>query len=91
MLPLEHSAILLTCIKRLSILKTIFGLFESGRFTQVLLYVYFCYSGRWYPGEMSKYWLQEFIPEPLPFSLVWLFIVPLACFIAHSVSDHKYR
>ena len=29
MLPLEHSAILLTCIKQLSVLKTIFGLFES--------------------------------------------------------------
>ena len=36
MLPLEHSAILLTCNK--PVLKTIFGLFESGRFTQVLLY-----------------------------------------------------
>ena len=39
MLPLEHSAILLTCIKRGSVLKTIFGHFESGRFTQVLLHV----------------------------------------------------
>ena len=36
--PLEHSAILLTCIKRLLVLKTILGLFEIGRFTQVLLY-----------------------------------------------------
>ena len=32
------SAILLTCIKRLLVLKTKFGLFESSRFTQVLLY-----------------------------------------------------
>ena len=39
MLPLEHSAILLTCIKRSLGLKPIFGLFESGRVTQVLLYV----------------------------------------------------
>ena len=38
MLPLEHSALLLTCIKQFLVLKTIFGLFESGRFTQVLLY-----------------------------------------------------
>ena len=37
-LPLEHSAILLTCIKQYFVLKTIFGLFESGRFRQVLLY-----------------------------------------------------
>ena len=37
--PMEHSAILLTCIKGYLVLKkTIFGLFESGRFTQVLLY-----------------------------------------------------
>ena len=39
MLYLEHSAILLTCIKRLLAMvvknKLIFGLFESGRFTQV--------------------------------------------------------
>ena len=34
----EHSSILLTFIKRLLVLKTIFCLFESGRFTQVLLY-----------------------------------------------------
>ena len=31
------SAFILTCIKRLVVLKTNFGLFESGRFTQVLL------------------------------------------------------
>ena len=36
--PLEHSAILLTCIKQKSVLKTIFGLFDSGHFRQVLLY-----------------------------------------------------
>ena len=34
----EHSAILLTRIKQLLVLKTIFGLIESDRFTQVLLY-----------------------------------------------------
>ena len=39
MLPLEHSAILLTCIKQYLVLKTNFGLFESGRFTQVVLYI----------------------------------------------------
>ena len=39
MLHLEHSAILLTCIKQISI----FSLFESGRFTQVLLY-FVCFS-----------------------------------------------
>ena len=38
MLPLDDSAMLVTCIKRLFVLKNIFGLFESGRFTQVLLY-----------------------------------------------------
>ena len=38
MRPLEHSAIRLNCIKQLSVLKTIFCLFEGGRFTQVLLY-----------------------------------------------------
>ena len=37
MLRLEHSAIRLTCIKPQLVLKTIFCLFESGRFTQVLL------------------------------------------------------
>ena len=43
MLPLEHyTAILLICIKRKSALKTIFGLFESGRFTQILLYCITC-------------------------------------------------
>ena len=35
---LEHSAILLTFIKRYFVLKSIYGLFESGRFTQVLLH-----------------------------------------------------
>ena len=35
--PLERSAILLTCIKRLSVLITNFGLFLSGRLRQVLL------------------------------------------------------
>ena len=36
---MEHSAILLTCIKRQLVLKTIFFcLFESGRFKQVVLY-----------------------------------------------------
>ena len=36
---LEHSAILLTCIKQLFGLENqFFGLFESGCFTQVLLY-----------------------------------------------------
>ena len=39
MLLLEHSAILLTCNKRTIVLKTIFRSFESGRFTQVLLYI----------------------------------------------------
>ena len=39
MLQGEHSAILLTCIKRQLVLKTNFGIFESGGFTQVLLYV----------------------------------------------------
>ena len=33
-----HSAIFLTCIKRLLALKTTFSVFESGRFTQVLQY-----------------------------------------------------
>ena len=33
----SHSAILLTCIQDNWSLKTIFGLFESGCFTQVLL------------------------------------------------------
>ena len=37
MLPLDHSAILLTCIKRQLVLKTICGLFESGRFTVICL------------------------------------------------------
>ena len=39
MLPLEHSAILLTCIMRYFVSKkTISSFFESGRFIQVLLY-----------------------------------------------------
>ena len=38
MVPSEHSALLLTCIKQKSFLKNILGPFESGRFTQVLLY-----------------------------------------------------
>ena len=37
MLQGEHSAILLTCIKGQLVLKPICVLFESGRFTQVLL------------------------------------------------------
>ena len=43
MLHLEHSAILLTCIKRyiIGLEKSIFGLFESGRLTQVLLKIVF--------------------------------------------------
>ena len=40
MLPLENSAILLTCIKRYLVLKTNFWSFESDRFTQV--YLTFC-------------------------------------------------
>ena len=39
MLPLEHSAILLTCIKRKLVLKANFGVFLSGRLRQVLLYM----------------------------------------------------
>ena len=39
MLPLEHSAKLLTCIKRYLVLKPMVGLFESGHFRQVLLYI----------------------------------------------------
>ena len=35
--PLEHSAKLLTYIKRYLVLKTIFGIFENGRFAQVFL------------------------------------------------------
>ena len=42
MLPLGHSAILLTCIKLWLVLKLIFALFESGRFRQVLLFIIFC-------------------------------------------------
>ena len=38
MLPLEHSAILLTCIKRYSVLKTIFVFSLGGRLRPVLLY-----------------------------------------------------
>ena len=34
----EHSAMLFTCIMQLLVLKIIFCLFESGCFTQVLLY-----------------------------------------------------
>ena len=41
MLPLEHPAIPLTCIKRLLVLKANLGVFLSGRFTQVLLCLYF--------------------------------------------------
>ena len=36
--PLEHSAILMTCIKLPSVLKTNFGLLLSGCSRQVLLY-----------------------------------------------------
>ena len=38
MLPLEHSAILLTCIKRLLVLKTIFCSFREWPFYTSLLY-----------------------------------------------------
>ena len=38
MLQWEHSAILLTLIKLLFVIKNFFGLFMSGRFTQVLLF-----------------------------------------------------
>ena len=38
MLPLEHSAIRLTCIKRQSVLKTNFCVLFSGRLRQALLY-----------------------------------------------------
>ena len=41
MLPLEHSAIFLTCIKRQLVLKSNFCRFESGRFTPVLPYYNF--------------------------------------------------
>ena len=36
---MEHSAILLTCIKGKSVLKTILVFFLSGRLRQVLLYI----------------------------------------------------
>ena len=38
MLPLEHSAILLTCIKREFVLKSILVFFLSGHLRQVFLY-----------------------------------------------------
>ena len=47
----ECSSILLTCIKRKRVLKTIFGLYESGSFTKVLLYSLYI--------KMRKALLQE--------------------------------
>ena len=41
--PLELSAILLTCIKQKSVLKPIFGLFESGHFTKAFAPCYYDY------------------------------------------------
>ena len=39
LMKVESIVILLTCIKRLSVLKNNFGLFLSGRLRQVLLYL----------------------------------------------------
>ena len=43
-------------------------------------------SARWYPEEMSKYWFKAFMPEMPEFSIIWIVLIPLACFVAHSVS-----
>ena len=69
MLPLEHSAILLTCIKRQLVLKTNFGLFESGGFTQVLLHL-IC------PCEKAVIWLCKIHLDffPLPESLSNIYV-----------------
>ena len=45
MLPLEHSAILLTCIKSLLVLKTIFGLLFEWLLKTGFTVHYFCIVG----------------------------------------------
>lgn len=39
---------------------------------------------RWYRVEVSKYWFDEFVPELLELSPIWLMVVPFACFLLHS-------
>lgn len=39
---------------------------------------------RWYREEVSKYWFDEFVPEMLELSPIWLLVVPFACFLLHS-------
>ena len=78
MLPLEHSAILLSCIKRYSVMKTIFGLFESGGFTQVLLYCKItmksCAGSRNHSSFLCDFGLLTFFIETrLVDFVVWLY------------------
>lgn len=42
------------------------------------------FCARWYPEEMSKYWFKAFMPEMPEFSIIWIVLIPLACFVAHS-------
>lgn len=42
------------------------------------------FGARWYPGKMSKYWFSEFMPEMPEFSVIWLLLVPLGCFMLHN-------
>ncbi|XP_055955467.1 uncharacterized protein LOC130010467 [Patella vulgata] len=41
---------------------------------------------RWYPRKCSIYWYSEFIPVILEWSMLWIIIIPLVCFILHSMA-----
>ena len=69
---MEHSAMLLTCIKRSLVLKTDFGLYASGPFTQAVLFVNTSFSigvlgggvGMWnlvvsVPGQYFLYHIKQ--------------------------------
>lgn len=54
--------------------------------TYDVMYFFSWFSIRWYREEVSKYWFDEFVPEMLELSPIWLLVVPFACFLLHSVS-----
>ena len=82
MLTLEHSAILLTCISDNWSWKPIFGLFESGQFTQFLLFTKI-------PKSMTliNLWQMYNIPiQVLAFQKSWRSFSPIiVCILAHCM------
>ncbi|XP_060595754.1 uncharacterized protein LOC132749860 isoform X1 [Ruditapes philippinarum] len=43
------------------------------------------FVARWYPKEVSIYWYTEFLPEMPELSALWIYIIPFAAFVIHSL------